>query len=163
MRRIGRPKLVGGAVSLAAVLTLAIAGLSGTATAATSASHAGGATRTAAVTARSSRYGRILFDGSGRALYLFTRDRAGRSSCSGACAKAWPPFLTRTAPRAGQGLHAGLLGTTRRSDGGLQVTYAGHPLYYYQGDTKPGEIKCQGVSNFGGLWLVVSPAGRAVR
>jgi predicted lipoprotein with Yx(FWY)xxD motif len=148
---------------LAATLALTISVLTSAAMAAKSGSRSAAAARATAVTARSSRYGRVLFDGSGRALYLFARDRAGRSSCSGACAKAWPPFLTKNTPRAGAGLRAGLLGTTRRSDGKLQVTYAGHPLYYYSRDLKPGQIKCQGVSNFGGLWLVVSPTGKAVR
>jgi predicted lipoprotein with Yx(FWY)xxD motif len=117
----------------------------------------------AALTAHSSRYGRILFDGRGRVLYLFARDRGGRSSCSGACAKAWPPYLTKSAPKAAPGLDSKLLGTTKRSDGTLQVTYAKHPLYYFKEDTKPGQIKCQNVSNFGGLWLVVAPSGKAVR
>jgi predicted lipoprotein with Yx(FWY)xxD motif len=117
----------------------------------------------ATVTARSSRYGTVLFDGSGRVLYSFARDRGAHSTCSGACAQAWPPFTTKSAPHAGAGVRAGLLGTTRRSDGTLQITYAGHPLYYFQGDTKPGEIKCQNVANFGGLWLVVSPNGSPVK
>ena len=117
----------------------------------------------ATLTAHSSRYGRILFDGRGRVLYLFARDRGGRSSCSGACAKAWPPYLTKSAPKAAPGLDSKLLGTTKRSDGTLQVTYEKHPLYYFKEDTKPGQIKCQNVSNFGGLWLVVAPSGKAVR
>jgi predicted lipoprotein with Yx(FWY)xxD motif len=122
-----------------------------------------GATQAATVTAHSSRYGKILFDSRGRVLYLFARDRAGRSSCSGACAKAWPPFLTKGAPKAGRGINGKLLGTTKRRDGTLQVTYAKHPLYYFKEDTRPGQIKCQNVSNFGGLWLVVAPSGKAVR
>jgi predicted lipoprotein with Yx(FWY)xxD motif len=124
---------------------------------------AASATGAATLTAHSSRYGKILFDGRGRVLYLFARDRGGHSSCSGACAKAWPPFLTRGAPRALAGVNAKLLGTTKRSDGTLQLTYAKHPLYYFKEDTKPGQIKCQNVSNFGGLWLVVAPSGKAVR
>ena len=138
MRRIWSPRPLGAAALLAAALALAVTVLASAAMAAQSGSHAAGAARATAVTARSSRYGRILFDGSDRALYLFARDRAGRSSCSAACAKAWPPFLAKGTPKAGAGLRAGLLGTTRRSDGRLQVTYAGHPLYYYSGDTKPG-------------------------
>ena len=110
----------------------------------------------------SSRFGRILVDGSGRTLYLFTRDR-GRSRCYGACARAWPPFLTRGRPRARAGARPGLLGTTRRRDGTRQVTYRGHPLYYYVGDRRPGDILCQNVVEFGGTWLIVSPAGRAIR
>ena len=117
----------------------------------------------ATVTAHASRFGKVLFDGSGRALYLFKRDKSSRSTCSGACAKAWPPFLTAKAPKAGAGARAGLLGTTKRADGTVQVTYAGHPLYYFSGDKKPGQINCQNVVNFGGLWLVVSPGGAAVK
>jgi predicted lipoprotein with Yx(FWY)xxD motif len=120
-------------------------------------------TSTAKLEAHSSRYGKVLFDGRGRVLYLFARDRGTRSTCYGACAKAWPPFLTSAAPRALAGVKARLLGTTKRRDGTLQVTYAGHPLYYFKEDTRPGQITCQNVSNFGGLWLVVAPSGRAVR
>ena len=117
----------------------------------------------ASVGAHQSRYGRILFDGRGFVLYAFTRDRGGRSACSGACAKAWPPYLVRTKPAAASGARRSLLGTTRRRDGSLQVTYAGRPLYYYVGDRAPGQILCQDVSEFGGRWLVVRPDGRLVR
>jgi predicted lipoprotein with Yx(FWY)xxD motif len=129
----------------------------------TAANSAAGSTTATSVTAHASRYGKILFDGHGRVLYLFARDRGGHSSCYGACAKAWPPFVTKGAPKALAGVNAKLLGTTKRSDGRLQVTYAKHPLYYFSGDTKAGQIKCQNVSNFGGLWLVVAPSGKAVR
>jgi predicted lipoprotein with Yx(FWY)xxD motif len=141
-------------VGLLAALLAAFLALSGGSSAAAKGS---------ALTAHSSRYGKILFDGRGRVLYLFARDRGSRSSCYGACAKAWPPFLTRGAPRGVRGVDSKLLGTTKRRDGTLQVTYAKHPLYYFKEDTKPGQIKCQNVSNFGGLWLVVSPSGKAVR
>jgi predicted lipoprotein with Yx(FWY)xxD motif len=117
----------------------------------------------AAVTARSSDYGRILFDGRGFALYAFDRDRGGRSTCSGACATAWPPFIVARRPQASRGATASLLGTTRRSDGRLQATYAGRPLYFYVGDRKPGQVLCQNVREFGGLWLVVRPNGTLVR
>lgn len=110
-----------------------------------------------------SRYGSILFDGKGRALYLFTREQTSRSRCYGECASAWPPFLTIGKPRAGEGASSKLLGTTRRRDRRTQVTYRGHPLYYYEGDRKPGQILCQDVVEFGGTWLVVSPSGQAVR
>jgi len=99
-----------------------------------------------------SAYGPVLFDGRGYALYAFTHDRPGRSTCSGACAKAWPPYILR-----------GALRTTRRVDGTSQVTYAGRPLYYYVGDRKPGQILCQNVLEFGGLWLVVRASGTPVR
>jgi predicted lipoprotein with Yx(FWY)xxD motif len=115
------------------------------------------------VTVHSSKYGRILFDGRGFVLYAFTKDPRGRSVCRGACAAAWPPYIVRGAPRADAGVKRQLLGTTRRADGKLQVTYAGHPLYYYVGDRAPRQILCQNVSQFGGLWLVVRPNGTPVR
>ena len=115
------------------------------------------------VTAGRSAYGVVLFDGHGKALYAFTRDRDGRSTCSGACAAAWPPYIAGDDPRAGRGADSSLLHTTRRGDGSRQVTYAGRPLYYYVGDRKPGQILCQNVSEYGGLWLIVRPSGRLVR
>jgi predicted lipoprotein with Yx(FWY)xxD motif len=114
------------------------------------------------LTARSSSFGKVLFDGRGFVLYAFTKDRR-TSACSGACAKAWPPFVVRGAVRAGAGVKASLLGTVRRANGSRQVTYAGRPLYYYVGDKKPGQILCQNVSEFGGLWLIVRPSGKLVR
>ena len=115
------------------------------------------------LTARDSRFGRILFDGKGFTLYAFTRDPRGKSVCSGACAGAWPPYLVAKAARPGAGTRARLLGTTRRADGRLQVTYAGRPLYYYVGERSPGQILCQNVEEFGGLWLVTRPNGTLVR
>ena len=116
-----------------------------------------------AIKVRPSRFGRVIFDGRGRALYLFTRERSARPRCYGACADAWPPFLVERRPRAGSGARSSLIRTTRRRDGSRQATYRGHPLYYYVGDTQPGQILCQDVFEFGGTWLVVSPRGRAVR
>src|SRR5262245_58367139 len=109
-----------------------------------------------------SEYGPVLFDGRGFVLYAFTHDGAGKSRCYGACAAAWPPYLAKS-PRAGAGAKQSLLGTTRRSDGSLQVTYAGRPLYYYVGDRRPGEILCQNVEEYGGFWLVVRGSGKLVR
>jgi predicted lipoprotein with Yx(FWY)xxD motif len=110
------------------------------------------------VVAHNSRYGTILFDGRGFVLYGFTHDPRGKSACYGACAKAWPPYLVKgTAPKGK------LLGTTRRKNGTTQVTYAGHPLYYYIGDRQPGQILCQDITEFGGTWLVVRPNGGFVR
>lgn len=117
------------------------------------------------LTVASSSFGRILFDGQGYALYGFTRDLRRKSACTGACAKAWPPYLvaSRKHARAGSGVTARLLGTTKRADGKLQVTYGGRPLYYYVGDRKPRQILCQNVNEFGGLWLVLRPNGTFVR
>jgi predicted lipoprotein with Yx(FWY)xxD motif len=117
------------------------------------------------LTTHSSGFGRVLFDGRGFVLYAFTKDPrgGGRSTCRGGCAKAWPPYVARGALGAGAGVKRSLLGTIRRADGSRQVTYAGRPLYYYVGDKKSGQILCQNVSEFGGLWLVVRPSGKLVR
>jgi len=108
-----------------------------------------------------SDYGRVVADGKGEAFYLFDLEKGKKSRCYGACAKAWPPAITRGKPRARGGAKAGLLGTTRRKNGKLQVTYKGHPLYYYV-DDEPGLILCQDVFEYGGLWLVVKPNGNPV-
>jgi len=110
-----------------------------------------------------SKYGAILVDGRGFALYAFTRDPARRATCYGACAKAWPPFLVPVRPEAGKGAKASLVGASRRTDGKLQATYAGRPLYYYVGDSKPGIVLCQNVREYGGLWLVLRGSGSLVR
>ncbi len=107
-----------------------------------------------------SRFGRVIANGRGEAFYLFDKENSKRSRCYGACAVAWPPVLTKGKPRAGAGAKARLLGTTRRANGKLQVTYAGKPLYYYVDDS-PGVILCHDVFEFGGDWLVVKPNGRA--
>jgi predicted lipoprotein with Yx(FWY)xxD motif len=108
-----------------------------------------------------SQFGRVIADGKGEAFYLFDKETSSKSQCYGACAKAWPPALTKGKPQAGSGARASLLGTTKRRDGKLQITYDGQPLYYYEHDT-PGNILCQGVDEFGGLWLVVRSNGEAV-
>jgi predicted lipoprotein with Yx(FWY)xxD motif len=117
------------------------------------------------LTIRSSAYGRVIFDSNGRALYAFTADRRGsrRSNCSGACLRAWPAYVPTGALRAAAGSNRRLLGTIRRADGRRQTTYNGWPLYYYVGDRRPGQILCQNVREFGGLWLVVRPNGTLVR
>ncbi len=116
-----------------------------------------------ALTAGPSAFGRILFDGRGFVLYAFTRDPRGKSVCVGGCARAWPPYLVKTRPQAGSGVKARLLGTTKRAGGRLQVTYAGRPLYYYVGDRRAGQILCQNVTEFGGVWRVIRPTGTLVR
>ncbi len=115
------------------------------------------------LTMRNSRFGRVLFDGKGRVLYGFTRDkRGGKSTCYGACAKAWPVYFAKGKLTAGTGVKKSLIGTIKRRDGRLQVTYNGWPLYYYAHEG-PGQILCQNVDEFGGLWLVVKPTGALVR
>ena len=108
-----------------------------------------------------SQFGRVIADKRGEAFYLFDKEKGKKSRCYGDCAVAWPPVLTKGKPRAGRGADKGLLGTTRRRNGKLQVTYAGHPLYYYEHD-EPGTILCHNVDEFGGLWLVVDRDGDAV-
>ncbi len=108
---------------------------------------------------KESDYGPVLFDDKGGALYLFTADPAGKSSCYGDCARAWPPFFARGKLRARGGADQDLLGRTERRDGRKQVTYAGQPLYYYVADL-PNEILCHDVFEFGGDWLVVQGSGQ---
>jgi predicted lipoprotein with Yx(FWY)xxD motif len=110
-----------------------------------------------------SDYGRILANGRERALYLFTADQGRASNCSGDCATAWPPYIVKRKPSATPGVKPGLIGTTRRDDGRLQATYAGHPVYFYVSDNEPGEVLCQAVNEFGGYWYVVRANGKAVR
>jgi predicted lipoprotein with Yx(FWY)xxD motif len=117
----------------------------------------------AVVEVRGSRLGQILVDGQGRTLYLFEADQAGMSSCNGACASAWPPYLSDATPRADAGVTGSLLGTSARGDdGGTQVTYDGHPLYYYAGDSEPGDTAGQGLDQFGAKWYVLAPGGNKI-
>ena len=109
-----------------------------------------------------SQYGQILADNRGQAFYAFAKENSGRSQCYGACATRWPPVLAKGKLAAGPGAQTRLLGSTRRTDGRLQLTYAGHPLYYYDAD-RPGRVLCQGAEEFGGLWLVVRGSGQPVR
>ena len=112
--------------------------------------------------AHNDKLGGILVDGSGRTLYLFEADKSTKSTCYGACATYWPPLLTSGAPQAGTGANAALLGTTRRTDGTTEVTYAGHPLYYVVTDHNPGDATGQGVNNFGAPWDVVGRDGNQI-
>jgi predicted lipoprotein with Yx(FWY)xxD motif len=118
--------------------------------------------RRARIVAEESDYGRVLFDANGQVIYVFEIDGPNQSNCTSAeCAEAWPPVLTEEEPSAGAGIEAELLGTIRRDDGTLQVTYDGRPLYFYEHEG-PGEIKCHNVNLHGGLWWVVGPSGDPV-
>jgi predicted lipoprotein with Yx(FWY)xxD motif len=110
------------------------------------------------ITTAGSDFGTMLFDIPGQAIYLFDKETAGRPDCYGECAVAWPPVLTTGSPQAAGEVRADLLGTVARDDGSTQVTYAGHPLYYYAHEG-PGEVTCHDVVEFGGRWLVVTPDG----
>jgi predicted lipoprotein with Yx(FWY)xxD motif len=107
--------------------------------------------------------GTMLVDGQGRTLYLWEADKGVQSVCDGACAQAWPPLTTKGKPAASDGVKGSLLGTAKRSDGTLGVTYAGHPLYHYAGDAGAGQANGQGSDGFGAKWWVVSPAGAAIQ
>jgi predicted lipoprotein with Yx(FWY)xxD motif len=122
---------------------------------ATAASSSGASVRVA-----TSSLGRMLVDGRGRTLYLFEKDRGGRSACSGSCASFWPPLLTKGQARAGAGVKASLLGTTRRAGGAVQVTYAGHPLYTFSLDRRRGQTSGEGLDDFGAHWYAVGTSGR---
>jgi predicted lipoprotein with Yx(FWY)xxD motif len=112
------------------------------------------------IKAAKSQFGMMLFDGTGQAIYLFDKEQTTKPECYGACAEAWPPVLTKGEPSAASGARQNLLGTTKRNDGATQVTYGGHPLYYYAHEAK-NEVKCHNIQGFGGLWLVVTPAGQS--
>src|SRR4051794_40186402 len=109
-----------------------------------------------------SNLGKILVDSQGKTLYLFEKDKGPKSTCDGACASAWPPVTTKGSPKAVDGVTGAKLGTTKRADGTTQVTYAGHPLYTYAGDTKAGVATGQGLDAFGAEWYVVSPNGQKI-
>jgi predicted lipoprotein with Yx(FWY)xxD motif len=111
------------------------------------------------ILAADSKFGIILYDATGQPIYLFDAETTGRPKCYGECAEAWPPVLTKGTPRAKDQARSNLLGTTRRSDDSLQVTYDGHPLYFYAHEGKY-QVLCHNVTEFGGTWLVVQPDGK---
>jgi predicted lipoprotein with Yx(FWY)xxD motif len=107
--------------------------------------------------------GHYLVDQRGQSVYLFEKDEEGESYCTGACAAVWPPLETSSAPRAGSGIQDGALGTIKRSDGDMQVTYHGHPLYYYAADAStPGKTKGEDIEQFGSGWYLVNTHGNPV-
>ena len=124
-----------------------------------SSSEAGGATLTGAEV---SGLGAVLVDSEGFTVYQFAKDKGTTSSCYGECEENWPPVTTKGAPTAGEGAMSSQLGTTKREDGTLQVTYAGHPIYTFVQDQSPGEANGNGTEFFGGRWSVLDEAGSAV-
>jgi predicted lipoprotein with Yx(FWY)xxD motif len=149
MRRI-TVILVAAAALVVAVAAIAVASSSSSSSSAT-------------IKLRSTSLGKIVVDAKGHTLYLFEKDKNGKSACSGACAQNWPPLTVKGTPKAGSGLKASKLGTTKRSDGRKQVTYGGHPLYTFVVDAgKPGSVKGEGVKAFGAEWYVVGANGRKI-
>jgi predicted lipoprotein with Yx(FWY)xxD motif len=110
-----------------------------------------------------SAVGKIVVDGSNHTLYMFARDKNGKSSCYGSCVSYWPAVIASGKVTAGAGIKASLLGTTTRKDGKKQVTYNKHPLYRYVGDSKAGQVTGQGENASGGKWYVVSPSGAVIK
>ena len=129
--------------------------------AASTTSSAAAATGVTIKTAKDSA-GTYLAGPNGHALYLWVADSGGKSACSGACAHAWPPLVTKGNPSAGSGVNASDLGTIMRSDGTEQVTYKGHPLYYFIADTSAGSTRGQGSEGFGAKWWLIAPSGAAI-
>jgi predicted lipoprotein with Yx(FWY)xxD motif len=150
------PSLIATAAAFAALAVLAFLLLH------PSTSHAARANGPVVSTATTS-LGRILVDSRGHTLYLFQKDKNGKSACSGQCATNWPPLIASSGkPIARAGAKASLLGTTKRADGRMQVTYDHHPLYTFVKDTKKGQTTGEGLDAFGAKWYAVSPAGAKV-
>jgi predicted lipoprotein with Yx(FWY)xxD motif len=149
------------AIPIAAVV---LAGCGGNSTPASSqaAPPAAGADAATIGVANNGSLGKILVDSKGNTVYLFQKDSGTKSACTGSCATIWPPVRATGKPTVSGGLSASKLGTTARSDGAPQVTYAGHPLYLYTADSKPGDATGQGINAFGALWYVLSSSGAAV-
>jgi predicted lipoprotein with Yx(FWY)xxD motif len=161
---------VGGAVGVAMLVAACSSGSSSSAAAAAPASSAAAAPASSAggasasggatvITTASSSAGTFLTNGSGRAVYLWVKDTGGTSACTGACAGAWPPVTATGTVTAAGSAKTSDLGTITRSDGTKQVTYDGHPLYYFEGDSGPGTASGQGSDGFGAKWWLVSPSG----
>ena len=149
------------AIPAAAVVLAGCGGNSDTASSPAPPKTAGGDTATIGL-ASNGNLGKILVDSEGDTVYLFQKDTSTKSTCSGACATTWPPVPVTGKPTVAGGLSAAEVGTTTGSDGKPQVTYDGHPLYRFQGDSKPGDANGQGTNAFGALWYVVSSSGAAV-
>ena len=154
-------------VALLGILALAAAGCGGgdSSTTATSSSTtaptgAGGSGGAATIdVADNPDLGQILTDGDGNTVYLFEKDEDGTSNCSGECATEWPPVTTSGSAKAGDGADQSLISTTKRDDGSMQVTYDGHPLYLYAGDTHPGDTTGNGLELYGAEWYAITPDG----
>ena len=159
---IGVSVLVAACGSSSSSTTTTAAAGSGSSATSSSATATSAAAKGTAISTTKGADGTFLTGAGGRALYLWVADSKGMSSCSGACAKAWPPLITTGKPAASGSVQASQLGTIKRSDGSEQVTYNGHPLYYFEGDPKSGTTNGQGSDAFGAKWWLVTPAGAAI-
>jgi predicted lipoprotein with Yx(FWY)xxD motif len=151
-------------IGAAALIATACSSASHTTPPGSSPSGAGSAASASSMTVKGQTgpLGTYLADGSGRALYLFASDTSSRSNCSGACATLWPPLTAKGSVSASGGASSADIATITRPDGTKQVTYAGHPLYYFAGDRGVGQTGGQGVNEFGALWWLVAPSGQKI-
>jgi predicted lipoprotein with Yx(FWY)xxD motif len=141
--------ILGATAAIAAVGALAIGSIANGATPPTVSLH-------------KTSLGSVLVTAKGHTLYLFMKDKNAKSACSGACAKFWPPLTVHGKPLAGPAVNRAMLGTTKRADESMQVTYDKHPLYTFAGDKQPGQTNGEGLSAFGAKWYAVSAKGTAV-
>ena len=148
--------------AIVTALIVAGCGSSGGSSSSSSASPSSSSSSAVKVEAQSSSVGKVLTDGSGRTLYLFEKDTGPKSTCSGACAANWPPFTAASKPAVAGGASSADITLIKRGGGKEQVTYKGHPLYYYAGDKSAGDINGQGMDAFGAEWFVLSPKGSKV-
>jgi predicted lipoprotein with Yx(FWY)xxD motif len=157
-----KPALFAFAPVAAAVVIAGCGGSSGGSSYSTTAPSKPAGTATPTVALAPSKFGKILVGPNGRTLYDFVADKTMASTCYGACASLWPPLTVSGAPKPGPGVQASLLGTTKRTDGSTEVTFNGHPLYYYAPDTKPGDTTGQDINQFGALWYVLTANGTEI-
>ena len=150
----------GGGGSNASTTKASTGSAASTHTSSAAASATNAAAKSVSISTAKGKDGTYLTGANGRALYLWDADSNGMSSCAGACAQSWPPLKGK--PTAGKGISSSDLGTIKRSDGSTQVTYKGHPLYYFIEDTSAGSTLGQGSDQFGAKWWLVSPAGAAI-
>jgi predicted lipoprotein with Yx(FWY)xxD motif len=162
LRAAGAGTLVGVALLFAACGSSSSSSAAGTAPASSSASTSTAAATGTAIRTAKGHAGTYLVGPSGRALYVWVADSNGKSSCSGSCAQVWPPVIASGTPVASGGAMTADVGMITRADGAKQVTYKGHPLYYYVSDAGPGTIKGQGSSSFGAKWWLLAPSGTAI-
>ena len=148
-------------VTVGAALLVAACGSSSSGQSTKSASAKPAAAKSSGLTISTAKgsMGTYLVGSSGRALYMFAADHGGKSACSGSCAQNWPPLTSASTPKAGGAVKASDFGSITRSDGSKQVTYSGHPLYYYIGDSSSGSTSGQGSTAFGAKWWLMSPGG----
>jgi predicted lipoprotein with Yx(FWY)xxD motif len=148
--------------TLRLIAAAAAAALAGLTLLTIASSGVGARVMTATISLRTTKLGPVLVNAQGHTLYMFMKDTHGKSACYGPCMKAWPPLLTTGKPTAGSGLSAALIGTSKRSDGSMQVTYNKHPLYRYMRDTSSGDTYGEALFQVGAKWYALNAHGNDV-